>query len=48
LLEPHLQIVPIGEGEFHKEAQEQIIANLKEHEPGMKTADLCRKRGPAR
>jgi hypothetical protein len=26
-------------------AQEQIIAILKEHETGMKTADLCRKHG---
>jgi putative transposase len=26
-------------------SEEQIIAVLKEHEAGMKTADLCRKHG---
>ena len=28
-----------------KHTEEQIIAILKEHEAGMKTADLCRKYG---
>ena len=28
-----------------RHTQEQIIAILKEHEAGMKTADLCRKHG---
>jgi putative transposase len=28
-----------------RHSEEQIIAILKEHEAGMKTADLCRKHG---
>ena len=28
-----------------RHTEEQIIAILKEHEAGMKTADLCRKHG---
>jgi putative transposase len=28
-----------------RHSQEQIIVILKEHESGMKTADLCRKHG---
>jgi putative transposase len=28
-----------------RHAEEQIIAILKEHEAGLKTADLCRKHG---
>jgi putative transposase len=28
-----------------RHSEQQIIAILKEHEAGMKTADLCRKRG---
>jgi Transposase len=42
-------ILPAGPDDEAQEAkrhsEEQIIANLKEHEAGMKTADLCRKHG---
>jgi putative transposase len=42
-LESGLEKGPDDEAQRHTE--EQIIAILKEHEAGVKTADLCRKQG---